>query len=177
MERQYIFIHKCGHTGLGPNVPVNGESAHQTYAALGEGLDVIRLPLPFRCPFCTGSCCTMNIQEGSGVLAILTSTQGDPFPNSWRVLRVCRAEQVTSPNWALAHEPGAIYRQIAWIPRPCGVADDVGGVEGLGRRDRREVGRVAEVRCSWKQPLRELVRSRLAGMLSELNASSLPGRA
>jgi hypothetical protein len=134
-----------------------------------EELEVMHLVLSFQCPFCTGDCRNLNIEEGSGILTILASTEDDPFPNRWRVLRVCRAEEVTTQNWSLAHESGAIYWQMAWVPKPCGVADDVEAMEPLGGRG-REVGRTTDIRCTWTQNLEEPVRSRLAGMWSELNA-------
>lgn len=65
---------------------------------------------------------------------------------------------------------------MAWIAKPCGLAEDAGGLEQPSRQGRGEVEGMAEVRCSWRQSLEEPVRSRLAGMWSELNAYVRPSR-
>jgi hypothetical protein len=138
-------------------------------------LGSIQLPLSSRCPFCADRQAYLNTEPGSGVLTVLVSTTSNPFPHEWRILRVCRADEVTSSDWDMVHGPGGLFRQMAWIPRPCGRVQVIGGEQRIQMQDRRGSGVRMEVSCTWRQPLKERVRSRLPGMFSELNAALLAG--
>jgi hypothetical protein len=66
---------------------------------------------------------------------------------------------------------------MAWIPRPCGEVDVIGTLEEVGREGRWDRGIIMKVSCRWRQRAAEpIVGGRLAGMLSELNATLLSGQ-
>jgi hypothetical protein len=168
MDKHYTFQHTCGHTGIGPVICApsdQGEVYHRPTAS-----NTTPLLLPFQCPFCTNNLPYLNVAPGDGLLAILESTQNNPFPYEWRILRVCRAHEILPGDWYLAHGPGGRYRQMAWIPRPCGAVRAIDGLEEVRRREGILSGMAMQIDCSWWQPFGEPTRSRLAGMLSELNA-------
>jgi hypothetical protein len=132
------------------------------------------LALHFPCPFCKDRDTAMNVEQGSGVLTILVAGPGHLFPNEWRVVRVCKAHEVDSRDWAMAIGPRGVFQQMAWIPNPCGNIQNTREVV-MGGQLRREL-RSIKVSCSWRQPLRDPVKSRLAGIFSRLNGALLsPG--
>ena len=67
------------------------------------------------------------------------------------------------------HESGGTFRQVVWIPKPCGIAGESERMELLGEHSRgKERGRTTEVRCRWTRYLMGPAWSKLAGMWSEL---------
>jgi hypothetical protein len=64
---------------------------------------------------------------------------------------------------------------MAWIPKPCGEVRVIGELEGVRREGRVVIGMMTEAGCAWRQRPGEPVRSRLAGLLSQLNAAILSG--
>lgn len=81
-----------------------------------------------------------------------------------------RLEDVNIHNWALANEQGGVKWPVAWIPRPCGVVEDTESREEIALQVRGDVESRTEITSSWKQSLKGPLKSRLAGMFSELNA-------
>jgi hypothetical protein len=68
------------------------------------------------------------------------------------------------------------FRQIAWIPRPCGEVRVMGGLEEVRSEGRVVViGVITEVSCAWRQSAGEPVGTRFTGLLSQLNAAVLSG--
>lgn len=172
MSRQYKFIHTCGHTGIWPIIrpQITNLATSQDLPTweINPGREIISLSLNFRCPFCTPDISYLEVSPGSGVLVILESTSTDTFPNTWRVLRTCNAEQIISRDWDPVQEQGEHYRQMAWIPRPCGEIE----VSQLGLEERWEAAVTTKVTCRWRRTAGDLIEcGMLAGMLSELNAA------
>jgi hypothetical protein len=64
---------------------------------------------------------------------------------------------------------------MAWIPKPCGEVRVIGGLEEVRREGRVVTGVMTEAGCAWEQRPGEPVRSRFAGLLSQLNAAILSG--
>jgi len=66
---------------------------------------------------------------------------------------------------------------MAWIPRPCGEVEVIGGMEEFRREDRVERGVVRQVTERWIQRVGEegQFESRFAGIWSRLNAAVLKG--
>jgi len=172
MSKQYAFLHTCGHTGIGPIIR-HLSSRAQTIGpstAIDEKFDIIQLQLPLECPFCeTG----LHVEPGGGVLTILTPKNESLFASEWRILKICRPEDIEVRDWVIAHEPGGVFRQMAWIPKPCGEVRTIRNLQGIGRHRRGETGIGRAVSCAWKQNLSEPLGSRLAGMVSELTSSLL----
>jgi hypothetical protein len=171
MRSQYMFFHTCGHTGIGPLLQVSALQTDIYCTAISTDISVdrIQLYLPFRCPFCGDSQVHESVVPGSGVLAILASPHNRPFAAEWQILRVCDADEVASHDWDAAHGEGGMFRQMAWISKPWGRVQ-VSSREQVGSEGRR-LETFTQVDDSWTQSLRDPVRSRLPGMLSELCAS------
>jgi len=87
----------------------------------------------------------------------------------WDVLRVCNAEELGGWDWETGKGGNGGWRQMAWIPLPCGEVILVGG-EGDGDERRREVGSVWKERVGWGEGQERGIRSRFAGMMSKLEA-------
>jgi hypothetical protein len=64
---------------------------------------------------------------------------------------------------------------MAWIPKPCGEVRVIGGREEVRREGTVQRGVVTEAGCAWRKRSNEQVKSRFAGMLSQLNAAVLSG--
>lgn len=80
---------------------------------------------------------------------------------------MCNADEITSHDWEVARDEGGMFRHMAWIPKPCGRVYVSSSEEpGMGG---------VKVESTWTQSLREPVRSRLPGMLSELSATLRSG--
>ncbi|KAG0650808.1 hypothetical protein D0Z07_2401 [Hyphodiscus hymeniophilus] len=186
MSKHYRFEHTCGHIGIGPLIRTSA------LATSSQSTRSINLILPIRCPFCATTLPYLNVATGDGLLVILepcTTLQESidiPSPSSyislrdsnypipgfeWRILRVCSASEITLSDWSLAQAPGQHYRQMAWIPKPCGIVriDGSGGVADSRGPNRS----VVEVDCSWRQIWKpgDVVKSRLPGMWSILKAN------
>jgi hypothetical protein len=67
------------------------------------------------------------------------------------------------------------FRQIVWIPRPCGEVRVMGELEEVGREGSVVIGVITEVSCAWRQSAGEPVGTRFTGLLSQLNAAVLSG--
>jgi hypothetical protein len=184
MSKHYTFQHPCRHTAIGPllrcsSTPSSTGAATPPPTSSDAALQSINIFLPLPCPFCTNTQSYQNVLPGSGLLAILepsttssTTPSTNTFPYEWRVLRVCRADDVSAEDWYLAHGPDGCFRQMAWIPNPCGGLQ-VGAVEEGRRNGEVVLVRMRRVDCSWRQMWGrgEVIRTRLPGMLSRLNAS------
>lgn len=177
MALNYRFDHDCGHSGIGPliHLPQHQDFIEDSSAnnAGDHRVTVIRLSLRFLCPFCanTAGNGVPEVTDNQGVLAILTPT----FPWTWSILCICGYGDVTPQDWSQSQGPDGRFRQMAWIPRPCGEIRVMGGLEETTGQGRTEIGVVTGVFCDWKQTAEEPVRSRFAGMLSQLNAAILSG--
>ena len=175
MCRRYTFLHTCGHIGVGPLLHINAPYTDTYNISLAPCVDieVIELPILFDCPFCSDRVLHEGLEDSLGVLAILAAPRNSPFAAGWRILHVRSADEVDSRDWQDAYGEGRFFNQMAWIPKPCGQ------VRFLGRAERgtrgRNLGRATEVECAWRQSLGESVRSRLPGMISELNAALISG--
>tara|TARA_R110002060_G_scaffold36738_3_gene47722 strand:- start:1080 stop:1421 length:342 start_codon:yes stop_codon:yes gene_type:complete len=112
------------------------------------------MPLDFGCPFCIvpGADSNLLTPNGFGLLTVLHSTAITPFPTGWRILRACRFEELEPRDWEPAFAGMMLdgrFRQMAWIPRPCGEVR----LEGLdeGRETMkvetiwRQMGRVDQI--------------------------------
>ncbi|PVH88558.1 hypothetical protein DL98DRAFT_509261 [Cadophora sp. DSE1049] len=176
MTFQYRFTHTCGHTGFGPiaNMPIDTTQPSPTTSSLpapDSNTTTIPLNLDFSCPFCIPSSAYFHPQTplGSGLLTILNSTPTSPFPTGWAILKASRFEDLESRDWEPAFEGMMLdgrYRQMAWIPRPCG---DV-GLEGLDEgREAMKVG------TFWRYNgrLDQIGHGRFAGLLSSLHKAVL----
>lgn len=192
MSKHYTFQHTCGHIGIGPLLrpascvqsSTTGPQPSSPSPSPSAALESINLDLPFPCPFCENTQSYQNVASGDGLLVILeplptrstifrstlTLSLGPPWQGSsgynWRVLRVLPAHEVQSRDWYLAHAVEGQFRQMAWIPKPCGIVSVFGGGEGL----------VRNVSCVWRQR-RGVVRSMLPGMWSTWKASLRDGEA
>jgi hypothetical protein len=181
MRLHYRFNHFCGHTGIGPIISGNEDGTSPFSSPCdnqdNENLTTIKLTFTFSCPFCPTSATTPTttpapeVPLGHGILTILNPS----FPWSWSVLRSCKHEEITPQDWALSMGETGGYRQMAWIPKPCGEIRVVGVLEELRREEREEVVVITEVACTWRQKADEPIKSRFAGMLSQLNAAVLSG--
>jgi len=185
MSKHYRFHHTCGHIGIGPLIRTIGPSGVTDPMSIHSShmVESINMSLSIRCPFCANNQPYLQVTAGDGLLAILdfsTAVSDGRFFNctfEWRILRVCQASDISSSDWYLAHAPGQHYRQMAWIPKPCGAVkvdrsdevEDVNGFNGLMR----------QVDCSWRQTwhrsqlVEEGIRSRIPGMWSNLKASMM----
>ena len=190
MSKHYRFKHNCGHIGIGPLIraAASGYSTNQESVPSNQAVPSISLPLPIRCPFCADSQPYLNVAEGDGLLAILEALLQCPYnsaslsspsnsvPSSvikWRILRICAASEILPSDWSLAHAPGQRYRQMAWIPKPCGTVrlGTSDNFEGSGWIDsRRELHRS----CRQHSRVGGGIKSRLPGMWSNLKASLVP---
>ncbi|PMD17983.1 hypothetical protein NA56DRAFT_254584 [Hyaloscypha hepaticicola] len=171
MRFHYRFTHTCGHTGVGP--PISGKS--ESSSSL-EKLTIIYLTLPFSCPFCPAFKCSSwtrisEVSPGHGILTIMSPT----YPWSWIVMRSCKYEDVTIQDWALSTSENSGYRQMAWIPKPCGEVRVAGNLEEVVRAEQVVTDMTREVACAWRQRADEPVESRFAGLLSQFNAAILSG--
>jgi hypothetical protein len=192
MSTHYQLQHICGHIGIGPLILTHSPLRENDNQSLSSNQisESINLSLPIRCPFCANTQPFLNVAAGDGLLAILeqstalspTSSAYIPIPHSssssssfeWRVLRVCPASEITSSDWYLAHAPREHFRQMAWIPKPCGTVkiDGSDGAEDL----RGSSGVMRQFDCSWRQAWQRSdlseggVKSRLPGMWSNLKA-------
>jgi hypothetical protein len=186
MSKQYTFQHTCGHIGIGPlircpSTPSSTDATGRPSPPTGPALQSIQLSLSLPCPFCANTQAYQNVVTGAGLLAILerfvSIPNNDPFPYEWRILRVCTADEISTSDWYLAHGPEGRYRQMAWIPKPCGRLQ-VGALEEERWNGDMVRGRTRKVDCSWRQRWREgdAVRSRLPGMSSMLSKSLLEDR-
>jgi hypothetical protein len=175
MHLHYRFIHACGHTGIGPLICEASKRASPD-PPNNEKLNTIHLELPFSCPYCPNANCSPNstIQEvplGEGVLTIISLT----WPWCWCILRVCQYEDIIPQEWALSTGCGG-FRQMAWIPRPCGEVRVNAGMEEMRREGQRTTtSAITEVTCAWRQRADERARSRFAGLLSQLHAAVMSG--
>jgi hypothetical protein len=176
MSHRYGFLHTCGHTGIGPIIRIDAIRTDINHIPIEPdgNLDTIQLRLPFRCPFCSHGQTYLTVEPGSGVLAIMTSRNNSPFADEWQILRVCKAEDVITRDWNIPHETGGMFHQMAWIPKPCGSVQVLtrGEEQGNGRWGLETMTKVA---CTWRQSIREPVKSRLPGMFSELSAALISG--
>jgi hypothetical protein len=66
---------------------------------------------------------------------------------------------------------------MAWIPKPCGEVEIIGGEDEVGRDGTMERGTLTMVSSQWTERLSEAGEpgSRFAGMLSQLNSAVLSG--
>jgi len=156
-----------------PPPPLSSNPANET-------VTTVKVTLPFSCPFCPTSTSTSKsnfhavpnaVITGHGILTILSSTS----PWSWSVLRSCKYEDITPQDWALSMGETGGFRQMAWIPKPCGEVRVIGGSEEVRREGMVEIGIVTEVCSAWRQNTGEPMESRFAGMLSQLDAAVLSG--
>ena len=137
MPRQSAFLHACGHTGIGPIIRYISSLAQTIgpFTDINEKFDIIQLQLPLECPFCETS---LHVEPGGGVLTILTPTKESPCASEWRILKVCRPEDIEVQDWDIAHKPGGVFRQMAWIPKPCSEVRTIRDLQGTRRHQRRE---------------------------------------
>jgi hypothetical protein len=173
MRLHYRFIHTCGHTGIGEG---GFRQPHSLEIPSPEKLTAIHLTLPFSCPFCPASNCSSwtrlsEVSLGQGILTIMSPT----YPWSWIIMRSCRYEDVTPQDWAHSTSESSGYRQMAWIPRPCGEVRVTGRLEEGGRDGRVVTDMTTDVACAWRQRVDEPVESRFAGLLSQFHAAVLSG--
>lgn len=70
---------------------------------------------------------------------------------------------MNSRDWEAAQRAGGTFRQMAWIPKPCGQVH----LSRVRRRTRPVMG----VTSGWSQSMTDPARSRIPGMLSQLNAA------
>jgi hypothetical protein len=173
MRLHYRFIHACGHTGNGPLISDNLEGSSQHLSLPGnEKLTTIQLELPFSCPFCSTSACSSTstfpeVPLGHGILTILSPS----YPSSWCIIRSCKHEEVTEADWAHSTSENGGFRQMAWIPKPCGevrVTDRLAEMRSEGRVQARVI---TDVACTWRQRVDDPVENRFAGLLSQWNAA------
>jgi len=159
MTLQYRFTHTCGHTGFGPIVDAQTSTTQtapttSSQPAPNSNTETIQMPLDFGCPFCIvpGADSNLLTPNGFGLLTVLHSTAITPFPTGWRILRACRFEELEPRDWEPAFAGMMLdgrFRQMAWIPRPCGEVR----LEGLdeGRETMkvetiwRQMGRVDQI--------------------------------
>jgi hypothetical protein len=174
----YKFSHTCGHTGIGPLISSKGgfQQPHSLEIPSPEKLTIIHLRLPFPCPFCPASNCSSwtRISEVSldqGILTIISPT----YPWSWIVMRSCKYEDVTPQDWAHSTSENSGYRQMAWIPRPCGEVRVAESLEEVVRDGQAVARMTTGVASAWRQRADEPVESRFAGLLSQFNAAILSG--
>jgi hypothetical protein len=177
MSLHYRFFHTCGHTGIGPLIysDPNHTHPHPRTPDNHENamLTTIQLTLQFSCPFCltSTSTITLEVPPGQGILTILSPT----FPWMWSVVRACKYEDITPQDWAYSMDDNGCFRQMAWIPKPCGEVRVTGGLEEVRRGGTVPRGVETQIAYAWRQRADEKVGSRFAGMLSQLNAAVLSG--
>lgn len=178
MAFQYRFYHTCGHFGLGPIIHNAPSQPHSTDST-SDSSDASSIPrtiqtsLTFTCPFCSEH--PPDVPDGEGVLAILSSSTTSPFPNTWRIIRICTQEDIKPEEWPLAHRPGGIYRHMAWVPNSCGEVEIIQGEDEATREADVEYGVTTHVSCRWKQRRGERFRSRFAGLRSQMGAALMYG--
>lgn len=110
MTFQYRFTHTCGHTGFGPIVNMHIDTTQPSPTTSS-------LPAP------DSNTTTIPVTPGSGLLTILNSIPTSPFPTCWTILKAYRFEDLEPRDWERAFEGMMLdgrYRQMAWIPKPCG---------------------------------------------------------
>jgi hypothetical protein len=178
MSLRLHYTHACGHTGIGPLTSGTSNQASSTSpdSPISEKLTTNHLELPFSCPYCQGRSGKSNLAMpevplGHGILTIISPM----YPWSWCIIRSCRYEDVTPRDWAQSMSGNGGFRQIAWIPRPCGEVRVMGGLEEVGREGSVVIGVKTEVSCAWRQSAGEPVGTRFTGLLSQLNAAVLSG--
>ncbi|KAH7416980.1 hypothetical protein BKA64DRAFT_284734 [Cadophora sp. MPI-SDFR-AT-0126] len=176
MTFQYRFTHTCGHTGFGPivNMHIDTTQPSPTTSSLpapDSNTTTIPLKLDFSCPFCNPSASYFHspVTPGSGLLTILNSIPTSPFPTCWTILKAYRFEDLEPRDWERAFEGMMLdgrYRQMAWIPKPCGEVR----LDGLdGGREAVKAG------TSWRYTGRvdQIGNGRFAGLLSSLHKAVL----
>ena len=87
----------------------------------------------------------------------------------------CKYEDVTIQDWARSMSENSGYRQMAWIPKPCGEVRVAGSLEEVVRDGQVVTDMTREVACARRQRADEPVESRFAGLLSQFNAAILSG--
>ncbi|KAH8602552.1 hypothetical protein B0O99DRAFT_603600 [Bisporella sp. PMI_857] len=145
MPQQYRFMHSCNHIGIGPIFRTS-----VIMMQLGPPMTTT-IHLPFGCPFCSGTVRHLSISPGEGILGILSASTTSPFPEDWLPIRQCRPDDIRPEDWTLTRLPFPYFRQMAWLPMPCGELDGYGN----------------GIRSRWRQRADELPRTRLAGMFSK----------
>jgi hypothetical protein len=178
MRLHYRFTYACGHTAIGPLISgtSNQASSPSPDSPVSEKFTTIHLELPFSCPYCQdpsgkSSLAIPEVPLGHGILTIISPT----YPWSWCIIRSCRYEDITPRDWPQSISGNGGFRQIAWIPRPCGEVRAMGGLEEVRSEGRVVIGVITEVSCAWRQSAGEPVGTRFTGLLSQLNAAVLSG--
>jgi hypothetical protein len=171
MRIQYRFNHSCGHTAIGPIVHFPTPFPSSTEAAIDPELLTLPTNLTICCPFCSPHpppCIT----AGFGVLAIFNS-----FLTDWTIIRSCALSEMTPDFLDRFRSPDRSYIHMAWIPKPCGEVEIIGGEDEVGRDGTMERGTLTMVSSQWTERLSEAGESgsRFAGMLSQLNSALLSG--
>ncbi|KAE9381798.1 hypothetical protein N431DRAFT_491108 [Stipitochalara longipes BDJ] len=174
MSLHYRFTHACGHIGIGPLIDTSG-CTHSNFLD-NEKLTTIQLELPFSCPYCprpsnNPTLVILEVPLGYGILTVISQT----WPWNWCIRRVCKYEDITPQEWAQSMSENGGFRQMAWIPKPCGEVRAIGGLGGVRREEHVTASVTIEVTSAWKQRADQLVKSRFAGLLSQLNAAVLSG--
>lgn len=171
MHPRYNFLHSCGHIGIGPVIRFNTPqwSFNQLSSAQDTDIETLQLHLFFQCPFCSNRQAFLNIEPGSGLLAMLGSSNSF-FADTWQIIRVCKGEEVTPRDWDIGYRAAGGFQQMAWIPKPCGQVQYVNPV-WRWRTGLLESEMTTELNCTWRQSLGDDISSRLPGMFSELRAT------
>jgi hypothetical protein len=176
MHLHYRFVHACGHTGIGPLIyDASNRRPSLFLNDIGsEKLTTVHLELTFSCPFCfdRGSNFGSTIPEvplSHGILTIISPT----YPWNWSIIKICRYEDVTPQDWAHSISENMVFRQMAWIPKPCGEVRITGGLDEVRREGLIESGVITEVACAWRQMANDPVATRFAGLLTQFNAAGL----
>ncbi|KAK0118827.1 hypothetical protein ONS95_007708 [Cadophora gregata] len=175
MSFQYRFTHTCGHTGFGPIVNAHSGTTRLplicSQPAPYANTTTLPLNLEFSCPFCMSSASNhlSLTPPGSGLLTVLNSTPDSLFAPGWAILKACRFEELEPSDWDLAFEGMTLdgrYRQMAWIPRPCGEVR----FEGLD-----EAQETMKVGTFWRYTgcVAQIGHGRFAGLLSSLHKAVL----
>jgi hypothetical protein len=170
MRIQYRFNHSCGHTAIGPIVHFPTSFPSSNEEAIDPELLTLPTNLPICCPFCSPHP-PLGITARSGVLAIFNS-----FLTNWTITRPCAFSEMTLDFLDRFRSQDRSYIHMAWIPKPCGEVEIIGGEGEVGRDGTMERGTLTMVSSQWTERLSEAGQgSRFAGMLSQLNSAVLSG--
>jgi len=203
MALQYKFTHLCGHTAIGPLIERSTRQPYSLAESSSQAVEVtaIQLPLSFECPFClhssgstsltatSNAISLQNIAHGLGVLCVLeVALHPASHLNTWtwKIIKSCLLSEITFEDWAQGNSTGAQgigrpFEQVVWIAKPCGGVGIIGGERVLRRDGTVQMGVITQVKSTWRQGIGqsgeagEEVKSRFAGMLSQLHAAVLSG--